>query len=297
MVFARQASRCSEITHQNRPRRGRDRMENIRQAIERAKGRPQPQSATGFEPPRQRAGHFGDTPQIRERIEEVELDSAFLQSQRLVTYDGEDPRSRSFDMLRTEVLRSMDLKGWKTLAVTSPTPNCGKTLTAINLALSIARQPERRVLLVDLDLRKPRIATCLGLKCKEGGVVGIIEGRIDLHSAIVRAWVGDSRLEVLPTMPASNSSDLVGSAAMRLFLEEITRPSQSQIVILDLPPLLTGHDVISILPQVDCVLPVAAVGTTKVSEIQECYNHLFETNVVRFVLNKVPESIDTYVYY
>jgi protein-tyrosine kinase len=271
-------------------------MENIRQAIERAKGRPQPQSATGFEPPRQRAGYFGDTPQIRERIEEDELDSAFLQSQRLVAYDGEDPRSRSFDMLRTEVLRSMDLKGWKTLAVTSPTPNCGKTLTAINLALSIARQPERRVLLVDLDLRRPRIATCLGLKCKEG-VVGIIEGRIDLHSAIVGARVGDSRLEVLPTMPASNSSDLAGSTAMRTFLKEIAGLSQSQIVILDLPPLLTGHDVISILPQVDCVLPVAAVGTTKVSEIQECNNYLSETNVVRFVLNKVPESTTTYVYY
>jgi protein-tyrosine kinase len=271
-------------------------MENIRQAIERAKAHPQAQSAPGFEAPRQRAGYFGDTPQIRERIEEVELDPAFLQSQRLVAYDGEDPRSRSFDMLRTEVLRSMDLKGWKTLAVTSPTPNCGKTLTAINLALSMARQPERRVLLADLDLRRPRIATCLGLKCKDG-VVGIIEGRIDLHSAIVRARVGDSRLEVLPTMPASNSSNLVGSAAMRMFLEEITGPSQSQIVILDLPPLLTGHDVISILPQVDCVLPVAAVGTTKVSEIQECYNHLSETNVVRFILNKVPESTTTYDYY
>ena len=92
----------------------------------------------------------------------------------------------------------MDLSGWKTLAVTSPTPNCGKTLTAINLALSMARQPDRQVLLVDLDLRKAQLASCLGLKCNEG-VVGIIEGRIELHSAIVRARVGDSRLDVLPT--------------------------------------------------------------------------------------------------
>jgi protein-tyrosine kinase len=271
-------------------------MENIRQAVERAKGRPQPQSGIGFEPPRQQARHFGDAPQGRERIDEVELDSACLQSQRIVAHIGRDPRSRSFDMLRTEVLQSMNLNSWKTLAVTSPTPNCGKTLTAINLALSMARQPERQVLLADLDLRKAHLASCLGLKCKEG-VVGVIEGRIELHSAIVRARVGNSRLEVLPTAPASNSSDLVGSSAMRLFLEEITGPSQSQIVILDLPPLLTGHDVISILPHVDCVLLVAAVGTTKVSEIQECNNHLAGTNVVRFVLNKVRESTTTYAYY
>jgi Mrp family chromosome partitioning ATPase len=268
-------------------------MENIRQAIERAKE--QSQSGVGVEP-RQRARHFGDAPESRGRMPEVELDAAYLQSQRLVAYDGKNPDSRPFDLLRTEVLRSMDLKGWKTLAVTSPTPNCGKTLTAINLSLSMARQPERRVLLVDLDLRKARVANCLGLKCKEG-VVGIIEGRIDLHSAIVRARVGDSRLDILPTMPASNSSDLVASREMRLFLEEIRGASQSQIVIFDLPPLLTGHDVISILPQVDCVLPVAAVGTTKLSEIQECNGHLFETNVVRFVLNKVPETTAKYAYY
>lgn len=229
-------------------------------------------------------------------MSEVELDAAFLQSQRLVAYDGKDHRSRPFDVLRTEVLRSMDLKGWKTLAVTSPTPNCGKTLTAINLALSMARQPERQVLLVDLDLRKPRVANSLGLKCKEG-VVGLIEGDTDLYRALVRARVGDSRLEILPTVPAPNASDLIGSRAMRMFLEEISGPSQSQIVILDLPPLLSGHDVISILPLVDCVLPVAAVGTTKVSEIQEFNNHLFETNVVRFVLNKAPETNSAYVYY
>jgi protein-tyrosine kinase len=263
-------------------------MDNIRIAIERAKGRSQ-----NFELPQQQAKRFGDVPEGGERNQQVELDIAYLRSQRIVASDGRDPNSRPFDMLRTEVLRSMELKGWKTLAVTSPTPNCGKTLTAINLALSMARQPERQVLLADLDLRKPRLASSLGLRCEEG-VVGVIERRIELHSAIVRARVGDSRLDVVPTAAASNPSDLVGSNAMRMFLEEIRGVSRSQIVILDLPPVLTGHDVISILPQVDCVLLVAAVGTTKVSEIQDSHNYLSEANVVRIVLNKVPESTTNY---
>jgi hypothetical protein len=160
----------------------------------------------------------------------------------------------------------------------------------------MGRQPERQVLLADLDLRKPHIATSLGLKC-EDGTVGVIEGRIDRQTATVRARVGSSKIDVLPTVPASNSSDLVSSSAMRKFLEEITSASRSQIVILDLPPLLAGHDVISILPQVDCVLLVAAVGTTKVSEIQECNKYLSETSILRFVLNKAPESTNTYAYY
>ncbi len=272
-------------------------MENIRQAIERAKGQPKQQSGTGFVPPRQQARHsFGDAHESKARIQEVELDFAYLQSQRIIAYDGKDPRSRTFDILRTEVLRSMDLKGWKTLAVTSPTPSCGKTLTAINLALSMARQPERQVLLADMDLRKPQVAACLGLKCQEG-LLGVIEGRTDVDSATIRARAGGSRLEVLPTTPTSNSSDLVASSAMKTLLQDVRGCGQSRIAVLDLPPLLSGHDVISILPQVDCVLLVAAVGTSKVSEIEECNKHLQATEVVRFVLNKVPESTTKYLYY
>jgi protein-tyrosine kinase len=266
-------------------------MENIRQAIERAKGRPEQKSGIDFDVRRQQAMHGFS----KERTE-VELDSAHLKSQRIVAYDGQDLFSRSFDMLRTEVLRSMDLKGWNTLAVTSPTPSCGKTLTAVNLALSMARQPERQVLLVDLDLRKPHVAGCLGLKCEEG-VLGVVEGRIGAASAIIRVRICTSRLEVLPTAPTSNSSDLIGSSAMRALLDDVKGHGQSRIVILDLPPLLTGHDVISVLPQVDCALLVAAIGTSTVSEIKECNKHLQTTEVVRFVLNKVPESATRYNYY
>jgi len=273
-------------------------MENIRQAIERAKALPQQHGGIGLEPPRQQARRiFGDAHVSTERSQELELDVAYLQSQRIVAYDGKDLRSRSFDMLRTEVLRSMDLKGWKTLAVTSPTPGCGKTLTAVNLALSMARQPERQVFLADLDLRKPQVANCLGLKCAEG-VLGVIEGRIEVDDAIIPAHVGGSRLDILPTASTSDSSDLVGSSAMRTLLQDIAgRGGQSRIAIIDLPPLLTGHDVISILPQVDCVLLVAAVGTSTVSEIEECNKHLQATDVVRFVLNKVPGSTTRYSYY
>jgi protein-tyrosine kinase len=272
-------------------------MEGIRQAVERAKWLQKQTNDVSIAPPRQQATQvFGDARENRDWTQEVELELAYLQSQRIVACDGKDLRSRAFDMLRTEVLQSMDQRGWKTLAVTSATPNCGKTLIAVNLALSAARQLERQVLLADLDLRKPHVASCLGLKGQEG-VVGVIEGRIELHHAIVKARVGDSRLEILPTAPASNSSDMVGSRAMRMLLEEITGGSQSRIVILDLPPLLIGHDAISILPQVDCVLLVAAVGTTKISEIKECNKHLEGTNVVRFVLNKVTESSGSYAYY
>jgi protein-tyrosine kinase len=267
-------------------------MEYIRQAIERAKEHPD-QSGTGLEAPRARASQgFAASRHRWEPTPEVELDSAYLQSQRILAFDGQDVHSRSFDLLRTEVLRSMDLEGWKSVAVTSPTPSCGKSLTAINLALSMARQPERQVFLADLDLRKPRVAESLGLQCREG-VLGVLEGRIEMGSATIRARVGASNLEILPTSPTANSSDLVSSNEMKKLLQEIAGDG-SRIVILDLPPLLTGHDALSILPEVDCVLLIAAVGISKISEIEECKKYLQGTSLVRFVLNKAPVSSNAY---
>jgi protein-tyrosine kinase len=270
-------------------------MENIRQAIERAKLRREEPNAVN--PPRQQTRHiFTDAYEHAQGPQEIELDLGKLQSHRIVSYDGKDPRSLSFDMLRTEVLQSMDLKGWKTLAVTSPTPRCGKTLVAVNLALSIARQRERHVLLADLDLRKPTIASCLGLTCREG-VIDVIEKRIELRDAIVNARVGDCSLEILPTAQALNPSDLISSKETAMMLDRIKDSSPSSIEIIDLPPLLTGPDVISILPHVDCVLLVAAVGTTKIADLKECGKYLVGTELVRLVLNKVPESTTPYIYY
>src|SRR5437868_9450092 len=119
-------------------------MENIRQAVERAKALSE-QPSISFQMPPQRPKHGLGIAQDGEAPHRFELDRAYLQSRRIVAYDGKDPHSRPFDLLRTEVVRSMDLKGWKTLAVTSPTANCGKTLTAINLALSMARQDRKSV--------------------------------------------------------------------------------------------------------------------------------------------------------
>jgi protein-tyrosine kinase len=271
-------------------------MENIRQAVERAKAQLSQPDSRSLPEMRPNSSRSLDQTQRSQRWTEVALNPAYLQSRRVVAFDGKDPRTRPFDILRAEVLRSMDLKGWRTLAVTSPTPNCGKTVTAINLALSLARQPERQVRLIDLDLRKPQVAAYLGLKVQEG-VLGVIEGRLDVDDATVTTRAGTSRLEVLPTAPSVNSSDLVGSSAIKTLLQSVTDSSRSRIIILDLPPVLTGHDVISILPHVDCALLVAAVGTTKVAEIEECNKYLQATDVVRFVLNKVPESKTAYAYY
>ena len=113
-------------------------MENIRQAVERAradKGSPQDPGSRGRpDPPRRRVDPASQAG-VDLRADETELDLGYLQSKRVVAYDGADQRARPYDMLRTQVLQSMSVGGWKVLGITSPTPGCGKTLTAVNLGI------------------------------------------------------------------------------------------------------------------------------------------------------------------
>ena len=184
-------------------------MENIRQAVERARAG---QSSFSSEILQSSSAplpqHMGPPTVTRAgaelQTEEATLDSIYLASRRIVSHNGADQRSRPYDMLRTQVLQSMTAKKWKILGVTSPTPGCGKTLTAVNLAFSIARQPDKSVVLVDMDLQKPQIANCLGVTLAAGGVLDLLQGRAALPDVAIPVRAGNQRIVVLPTVPRDN---------------------------------------------------------------------------------------------
>ena len=279
-------------------------MEPIKQAVERAKLSNPPTAATAnvFPP----AGRFAAPPVAPQAVvqdlpnaawlKEVELNPGQLEKSRIVAHNVTDPRCRPYDVLRTQVLQAMDKRGWQFLAITSPTEGCGKTLTSVNLALSIARQEERSVVLVDLDLQRPKVATYLGLKT-EHGVVSKLSGRTTLADSMLNAQVGGYQCALLPAETRSiHSSELIASRAMRTTLQEIKAAFPSSIVLLDLPPVFSGDDVLSILPFVDCFLLVAAVGSTTVSDVRECNRYLNSAEVIRIVLNKSSEQRTYYGY-
>jgi hypothetical protein len=113
---------------------------------------------------------------------------------------------------------------------------------------------------------------------------------------MIQAHVDNHRLMVLPTeAPVLGSSELIASRAMSSLLQGIKRDFKTWTVILDMPPMLSSDDVIAMLPQIDCVLLVAAVGNSTVSEIKECNRHLQARDVVRLVLNKSSESTTRYM--
>jgi protein-tyrosine kinase len=272
-------------------------MENIRQAIERAlaEGAPRPgvRNAAPSIPRRPLAeAHYEPS---ASKYEEVFLDDARLRQGRVISQDLTDPLGRSFDMLRTQLLQLMDGKKWKIVAVTSPTPACGKTVTSLNLALSVSRLQDRPVMVIDLDFARPMVAEVLGLS--PSVVIGnVLEGTQKLSHAVIHAHVGKQELKVVPCSPMAGSAELMASRNMETLFRELRADFGSHVIIIDLPPILVSDDVITVLPWVDCILLVAAVGVSTVAQIEECKKHLQWAEVARVVLTKASES-KTHLYY
>jgi len=224
----------------------------------------------------------------------TQLNPAHLERNRIVTVSKGGSSSWVFDKLRTQVLQKMQENNWKTLAVLSPTPASGKTFVSINLAISIASQPQKTVMLVDFDLRKPRVAKYLGLE--EGKSLNdYFENRAELHEVLVNPNI--PRLVILPTAkPVAQPAETLSSARVNNLMQEIAQRYESRIVIYDLPPVLNADDALIMMKKVDCVLLVVGNGMVKESEIEEAIHHIPSDKLIGVVLNKLEEVTEEYYY-
>jgi len=89
----------------------------------------------------------------------------------------------------------------------------------------------------------------------------------------------------------------MASQAMTNSLQALKRDFRSHVIVLDLPPVLVGDEVISLLPQVDSILLITSVGASTLSDIKECYKYIKSTPIVRVVVNKVSEKSEAYYGY
>jgi protein-tyrosine kinase len=190
-----------------------------------------------------------------------------------------------YKMLRTTVIQQMQIHDWKTLAVVAPEDGAGKTVTAINLAISLAGQGGNDVYLVDLDLRNPSIADYLGLPDDGPGIAEYLSEEIELADIL---WdIGVDNLTVLGNRDRmSDSSDQLVSRRMQEMYSDFGHASQKPLVVYDLPPVLTTDDAIAISPYVDCMLMVAAERETKREDLRHAVEMLSGTDIIGITLNK-----------
>lgn len=209
----------------------------------------------------------------------------------IVHADPRNPRAESFRSLRTN-LQFVDVDGSsRSFVVSSAGPGEGKSTTTANLAIALA-ETGARVVLVDGDLRLPRVADYMGV---EGGVglTDVLIGRAELVD-VLQQW-GTGKLFVLPSgRTPPNPSELLGSQAMQRTLEALS--DAFDYVLVDAPPLLLVTDAAVISRFTSGVLMVAASGTTKkpqltaaVEKLQAIGSRLFGV-IVTMLPSKGPDS-------
>jgi protein-tyrosine kinase len=190
----------------------------------------------------------------------------------------------ALDMLRTRVAATMIENNWTTLAVTSPTAQCGSTTLALSLASGLARQRDARVVLFDFNLRNPGIANALGLK-GQFAIADLLDGHADTQDCIVRrgeklAIVPNSRILADPT-------EILHSSAAAEAVQRVRDDLAPNFVIFDLPPMLEHDDLLGFLPFVDCVLLVLGAERTSVGQADACERELSgREKLLGVVLNK-----------
>jgi capsular exopolysaccharide synthesis family protein len=174
----------------------------------------------------------------------------------------------------------------RTLAMTSALPNEGKTTAAINLAVVCEMHLDRRVLLVDCDLRKPKVHRALGIR-PEAGLAEVLQGEAPLEKAIVRVEGGafeGGALEVLAVkaQPA-NPSELLASVKFKSLIEELTR--RYGLVILDTPATLALPDAKTVSELADGLVMVVRADATPQEDVQAALDILDRRRVIGVVLN------------
>jgi len=178
----------------------------------------------------------------------------------------------------------MKTKGWTRMVVTSPNKACGKSTISLNLALSLARQPELRVLLMDFDLRRPQLSPLLG-ETGRASMASLLEGRTDFADHAVR--FGRNLAICTSGSSVPNSAELLQSSMTAEVLDRIEARWKPDVILFDMPPMQGNDDTLGFLSRVDCALLIAAAGSTSLAQVDISERELAGlTNVIGTVLNK-----------
>ena len=216
-------------------------------------------------------------------VPEISVPARRLRRNRILTGEG-GKQSADFDMIRTRILQAQKANGWRRIAITSPEPGSGKSTLALNLAFSLARQPEQHTILAEVDLRRPSLAKTLGLK-QGYDFAAVLGGRETFEDNCCR--IGPNLILTTNSGPARHPSELLQSDRAGEVLDAIDTKFRPTIMLFDLPPMLAGDDAMAFLPKVDAAILVAAAEKTTLKQIDLCERDIAsQTNVLGIVLNK-----------
>lgn len=213
-----------------------------------------------------------------------QVNTKFLKKQRIITENDNSAVARAYNLLRTKVLQKLERNNWNSIAVVSANRGEGKTLTAINLAISIARDIKYTALLADFDLLNPSIHKCFDY-FPEYALEDYLWNHIGLNKILMNPDI--ESLLILPGKhEIKNSAETLASPIVENLVSDLNNYYQSRIVIYDLPPLLEADDALSFSSCYDAVILVVEDGKTTADDLNRLSELLANKPVLGTVLNK-----------
>lgn len=225
----------------------------------------------------------------KDRSRTLDVDVAAVRERHVVWPDQVGAAAEAYRMLRTQVLRRARERHMRMIGIASPADGDGKTLTAVNLALAIASEPNQTVLLLDLDFRRSSLSHLLGI-APAPGVVAALRGEVQFADAMCRP-AGIERLVIAPAGErVEASSELLASPAAREKLQEIKARYDDRLILVDLPPVLLSDDFLTLAPLLDGVLLVVSEGKTRREDVVRARELMTQVATLGVVLNRARDS-------
>ncbi len=222
----------------------------------------------------------------------LEVDRERVQASRIALPDSplaSDERvSAAYRIVRTRLLQRMRTNNWSTVAITSPEAGEGKSVTAINLALNIARHAGHNVFLLDLDMRSPSVCAYLGVRPPHQ-LSDYFAGSVALTDLFFS--VGPQNLGIAAGMNGTTlASELLTQAKLEELLAYIKRIAPNPIVLIDLAPITVTDEALAVAPRVDAMLLVVSERKTRRDSLARAKQLLADFPSAGVVLNRSSEA-------
>jgi len=201
----------------------------------------------------------------------------------------------AYGMLRTRILHRARSHGWQTIGITSAAPKDGKSLTAVNLALSLAREANNVVVLLDLDMRNPSVCRTLGIT-PQNELRDFFEHRLETPEDVFMSIGVENLVIAGNTTATQNSAELLASTRLEELLQFVRSATTNPLIIVDLPPVLSPDDALVVAPRIDALVLVASEGVTPRSDLQKASELLAEFPMAGLVLNRSSDASQKYGY-
>ena len=214
---------------------------------------------------------------------------------RVVTHS--DPQSHiaeQYRSIRTNIISLFLDSGVRSFLLTSALRGEGKSVTSANLATVFADEMDKKVVLIDADMRKPSLHRIFGRE-KFPGLSDILAGRADAESVLTDCYSGNLSI-VLSGDPPPNPSELLGSERMESFLEELKQ--RFDYIIFDVAPILAVTDAGVLGKLLNGTIMVVRAGKTQAVDVERAYSLLLEANAnpIGSILTGVVTYIPYYLY-